>query len=75
MTNLMDNAIHYGVAPEVELQQRSGEVVIRVLDRGPGIAAEYREQVFLPFYRLEGSPNKSTGGVGLGLSTARAIVL
>lgn len=75
MTNLMDNAIHYGVAPEVELQQRSGEVVIRVLDRGPGIAAEYREQVFLPFYRLEGSRNKSTGGVGLGLSTARAIVL
>ena len=75
MTNLMDNAIHYGVAPEVELQQRSGEMVIRVLDRGPGIAAEYREQVFLPFYRLEGSRNKSTGGVGLGLSTARAIVL
>lgn len=75
MTNLMDNAIHYGVAPEVELQQRSGEVVIRVLDRGPGIAAEHREQVFLPFYRLEGSRNKSTGGVGLGLSTARAIVL
>lgn len=75
MTNLMDNAIHYGVAPEVELQQRSGEVVIRVLDSGPGIAAEHREQVFLPFYRLEGSRNKSTGGVGLGLSTARAIVL
>ncbi|VVO11683.1 sensor histidine kinase [Pseudomonas fluorescens] len=75
MTNLMDNAIHYGVAPEIELQQRPEEVVIRVLDRGPGIAAEYREQVFLPFYRLEGSRNKSTGGVGLGLSTARAIVL
>ncbi|MCF5665104.1 cell wall metabolism sensor histidine kinase WalK [Pseudomonas marginalis] len=75
MTNLMDNAIHYGVASEIELQQRPEEVVIRVLDRGPGIAAEYREQVFLPFYRLEGSRNKSTGGVGLGLSTARAIVL
>jgi signal transduction histidine kinase len=75
MTNLMDNAIHYGVAPQIELQQRAGEVVIRVMDRGPGIPAEYREQVFLPFYRLEGSRNKSTGGVGLGLSTARAIVL
>jgi len=75
MTNLMDNAIHYGTAPEIELQQKNGEVVIRVLDRGPGIPVEHREQVFLPFYRLEGSRNKSTGGVGLGLSTARAIVL
>ena len=75
MTNLMDNAIHYGVAPQIELQQKNGEVVIRVLDRGPGIPAEHLEQVFLPFYRLEGSRNKSTGGVGLGLSTARAIVL
>ena len=75
MTNLMENAIHYGLAPEIELLYIPGEVVIHVLDRGPGIPAEHREQVFLPFYRLEGSRNKSTGGVGLGLSTARAIVL
>ena len=75
MTNLMDNAIQYAQAPEIELLQLSGEVVIHVLDRGPGIPAEHREQVFLPFYRLESSRNKSTGGVGLGLSTARAIVL
>lgn len=75
MTNLMDNAIHYGHAPEIELQQGAHQVVIRVRDRGPGIAAEHREQVFLPFYHLENSRNKSTGGVGLGLSTARAIVL
>ncbi|KAA0946949.1 MULTISPECIES: ATP-binding protein [unclassified Pseudomonas] len=75
MTNLMDNAIHYGLAPEIELQQRPGQVTIRVLDRGPGIPVDQHEQVFLPFFRLEGSRNKSTGGVGLGLSTARAIVL
>ena len=75
MTNLMDNAIHYGLAPEIELQQSPGRVTVRVLDRGPGIPQEQHEQVFLPFFRLEGSRNKSTGGVGLGLSTARAIVL
>ncbi|MFC6339538.1 HAMP domain-containing protein [Pseudomonas sp. CCM 7891] len=75
MSNLMENAIHYGHAPQIELQQREAQVVIRVLDRGPGIPAEFREQVFLPFFRLEGSRNKSTGGVGLGLSSARAIVL
>ncbi|MDY0832235.1 ATP-binding protein [Pseudomonas sp. SED1] len=75
MTNLMDNAIHYGLAPEIELQHSPGQVTVRVLDRGPGIPQEQHEQVFLPFFRLEGSRNKGTGGVGLGLSTARAIVL
>lgn len=75
MTNLADNAIHYGHAPEIQLQQQPGQVVIRVLDRGPGIPSGFHEQVFLPFFRLEGSRNKSTGGVGLGLSSARAIVL
>lgn len=75
MTNLVDNAIHYGLAPQIELLQSPGTVTVRVLDRGPGIPLEQQEQVFLPFFRLEGSRNKSTGGVGLGLSTARAIVL
>ncbi|MGY2224408.1 HAMP domain-containing sensor histidine kinase [Pseudomonas gingeri] len=75
MTNLMDNAIHYGREPLIELQQHPHDVIIRVLDRGPGIPVDLHEQVFLPFFRLEGSRNKSTGGVGLGLSTARAIVL
>jgi signal transduction histidine kinase len=75
MTNLVENAIHYGVEPEIELQQDAGRVTIRVLDRGPGLPEGFHEQVFLPFFRLEGSRNKSTGGVGLGLSTARAIVL
>jgi signal transduction histidine kinase len=75
MTNLVENAIHYGVEPEIELQQDAARVTIRVLDRGPGLPEGFHEQVFLPFFRLEGSRNKSTGGVGLGLSTARAIVL
>ena len=50
-------------------------MTILVLDRGPGIPVESHEQVFAPFFRLESSRNKSTGGVGLGLSAARAIVL
>ncbi|MNC74328.1 Sensor protein CpxA [compost metagenome] len=57
------------------MQQDDDEVLIRILDRGPGIPASSLEQVFVPFFRLEGSRNKSTGGVGLGLSAARAIVL
>ncbi|MVV47730.1 HAMP domain-containing protein [Pseudomonas sp. PB120] len=75
MTNLLDNAIKYGSEPAIELMTEAGEVQINVLDRGPGIAQASLEQVFVPFFRMEGSRNKSTGGVGLGLSAARAIVL
>lgn len=75
MTNLLDNAIKYGSEPVIELMPDAGEVRIKVLDRGPGIPQASLEQVFAPFFRMEGSRNKSTGGVGLGLSAARAIVL
>lgn len=75
ITNLLDNAIKYASEPTIELRQEGEQVIVRVLDRGPGIPADCYEQVFAPFFRLEGSRNKSTGGVGLGLSAARAIVL
>jgi len=75
ITNLLDNAIKYASEPAIELLPNAGEVRIKVLDRGPGIPADRQDQVFVPFFRLEGSRNKSTGGVGLGLSAARAIVL
>ncbi|TIQ13752.1 ATP-binding protein, partial [Mesorhizobium sp.] len=44
-----------------------------VEDSGPGIPPGDMEQVFAPFFRLEQSRNRETGGVGLGLSIARAI--
>ncbi|UZE20181.1 HAMP domain-containing protein [Pseudomonas sp. B21-054] len=75
LINLIDNAIKYGGEPTVQLKVGADQVEIRILDRGPGIAPEYHEQVFAPFFRLEGSRNKNTGGVGLGLSAARATVL
>ncbi|AHL33466.1 histidine kinase [Pseudomonas brassicacearum] len=75
LINLIDNAIKYGGEPTVQLKASADQVEIRILDRGPGIAPEYHEQVFAPFFRLEGSRNKNTGGVGLGLSAARATVL
>ncbi|WLI44284.1 ATP-binding protein [Pseudomonas beijingensis] len=75
LVNLIDNAIKYGGEPTVRLKADAHRVDIRILDRGPGIAAQYLEQVFTPFFRIEGSRNKHTGGVGLGLSAARATVL
>ena len=75
ITNLLDNAIKYGTESAVELISNAGQVRIKILDHGPGIPEASLEQVFAPFFRMEGSRNKSTGGVGLGLSAARAIVL
>ena len=73
LTNLIDNALRYGVAAVVSMEQSVGFVRIKVTDQGPGIADAEQEMVFKPFTRLEPSRNSATGGVGLGLSIARDI--
>ncbi|SAK88012.1 integral membrane sensor signal transduction histidine kinase [Caballeronia calidae] len=74
--NLVDNAIKYSGAAEIEVATRDdGRAVISVLDRGPGIPDESLEAVFEPFVRLEGSRNRQTGGTGLGLAIARQLTL
>ena len=72
--NLIENAVKYGGAAKVTLTQDAASVRIEVADRGPGIPAEQIARVFDPFTRLDASRNRSTGGVGLGLTLARAIV-
>ena len=71
--NLLSNAAKYGTNPAVALEDAPDELVIRILDDGPGIPPEMLEQVFEPFFRLESSRNADTGGVGLGLSIARDV--
>jgi len=71
--NLLSNAAKYGTNPAVALEDAPDELVVRILDDGPGISPEMLEQVFEPFFRLESSRNADTGGVGLGLSIARDI--
>lgn len=69
--NLIDNAIKYGGAAEVGARRnQDGTLCIAVSDRGPGIPADELEQVLQPFYRLEASRNRDTGGAGLGLAIA-----
>lgn len=75
MSNLLENAIKYASEPAIEVVADAEQVKVCVLDRGPGIPVEWQEQVFEPFFRMESSRNRNTGGVGLGLSAARAIVL
>jgi signal transduction histidine kinase len=71
--NLVENAIRYGERARVRVSLTADSIDIIVEDDGPGIPDEAMEQVFAPFYRLEDSRNPETGGVGLGLSIARAI--
>jgi signal transduction histidine kinase len=73
-SNLVENAIKYATPPELELRCEQRAFVVVVRDRGPGIPDIQLEDVFLPYYRVEKSRNRSTGGVGLGLTVALAIV-
>ncbi len=73
--NLLDNAVRYGGEARAALQRRGeGRVEVLVDDRGPGIPEALRERVFDPFFRVEGSRSRDTGGTGLGLAVVRAIV-
>ncbi len=56
-------------------RREAGRVTIAVEDDGPGIPVEERERIFEPFYRLDRSRDRATGGFGLGLSIARKGVL
>ena len=74
LANLIDNAVKYGREAEVGLQTERDTIRLTIEDRGPGIPAAAREQVFQPFFRLEPSRSRATGGTGLGLAVARTIV-
>jgi signal transduction histidine kinase len=71
--NLLDNALKYGGAASMLVEDAQHRLVIRVRDRGPGIPQSELERVFEPFHRLEGSRSRDTGGTGLGLSIASRI--
>jgi signal transduction histidine kinase len=71
LTNLLGNAVKYGGAARVRVIDGPQRLEIRIHDNGPGIPVAELERVFEPFYRLEGSRNRTTGGTGLGLTIAR----
>jgi two-component system sensor histidine kinase CpxA len=81
--NVVRNATRYtaeGTTVEVRLERQRAahgdEIVVRVLDSGPGVPEEALEKIFEPFYRLDDARNRQTGGAGLGLSIAdRAVRL
>jgi signal transduction histidine kinase len=72
--NIIDNALFYANNVQITLYEEDQNAVIDIDDDGPGIDPQQRDKVFTPFYRLESSRNRETGGAGLGLSIAQTIV-
>jgi signal transduction histidine kinase len=83
--NVIRNATRYtaeGTTVDVRLERQAagdggrGEIIVSVVDSGPGVPNEALQKIFEPFYRLDDARNRQTGGAGLGLSIAdRAIRL
>jgi signal transduction histidine kinase len=73
ITNLIDNAIKYGSAAHAAIRRERGQVEITIDDKGPGLPEAELARVFQPFYRIEKSRSRDTGGIGLGLAIALAI--
>ena len=73
--NLLRNAVqHAGTRVVLELSQNGEGLHVTVHDDGPGIPEDLRDQVKLPFFRLESARGRKTGGAGLGLAIVTRIV-
>ena len=73
LVNLIDNAVKYGKRANIVVHDHVQHLLLRIQDQGPGIPQAQLERVFDPFYRLESSRSRDTGGTGLGLGIARNI--
>ncbi len=75
--NLLDNALKYaktGGSVEVDVRTSDDDVMIRVTDHGPGIAADEHDRIFERFYRGKGKETSGTRGSGIGLALVQHIV-
>lgn len=73
LTNLFDNGETYGDKAHARMWRNGDMAVVDVDDDGPGLPPGELERVFEPFYRVERSRSRDTGGIGLGLSIVRTI--
>jgi signal transduction histidine kinase len=74
IANIVENAVRYGARARLSLRVERDWALLTVDDDGPGITSAQMARMCEPFYRGEQSRNRATGGVGLGLSIARAIL-
>ncbi len=77
MGNLLSNPLHYiheGGHIRIEVEEAQSEVIVAVIDDGPGVAPEDLPRLFKRFWRADQARRRATGGSGLGLSIASHIV-
>ncbi|MCA8928103.1 MAG: HAMP domain-containing protein [Alphaproteobacteria bacterium] len=76
--NVVRNALFYtapGTPVRIDLEAAAdGSVLIRVADRGPGVAEAELARLFEPFYRVDVARGRATGGTGIGLTICRRVV-
>jgi signal transduction histidine kinase len=72
--NLLNNAVKYGKTASAAIMATPNMIEIIIDDEGPGIPEQELERVLQPFYRVEGSRSRETGGIGLGLAITQSIV-
>jgi len=73
LANLLENAVNYGKSAGVVVDDNDSRLEIRIQDEGPGLPQSELQKVFEPFYRVEGSRSRETGGTGLGLTIAKSV--
>jgi heavy metal sensor kinase len=75
LINLIDNAIKYSPAgAEIFVRVGAGrdsQLIVEVVDQGPGVPQEHRSRIFDRFYRVDSGRSREWGGAGLGLAIAR----
>jgi signal transduction histidine kinase len=78
MRNLLDNAVKYSLADSkaIQVTVAAGDdgVFVRVTDDGVGVPREDAERIFEPFFRVDRSRSKESGGYGLGLSICKRVM-
>jgi signal transduction histidine kinase len=78
LKNVVDNALKYsdpsGPPVRIDLLRRSAQAILQVRDTGCGIPSRDLPHIFEPFYRVDTSRSKHTGGYGLGLSICKIIM-
>lgn len=77
LANLIRNALRYAGhagTTVISAAPQNGHVILTVTDAGPGVPEENLQQIFDPFFRLESSRSRDTGGIGLGLAIVKTCV-
>jgi len=72
--NVLRNAVRYAKDIEIHASSQNDQVIIQVLDQGPGVPADSLARLFEPFYRPEAARGRSTGGSGLGLAITKRCI-